>query len=79
MRSILKSVRITKNGVKIELSRTTPKLLEELLMLEVPEIKDGEVSIYKIARIPGEKAKVALYTNNPKIDPIEALLSVQGV
>lgn len=79
VRSILKSVRITKNGVKIELSRTTPKLLEELLMLEVPEIKDGEVSIYKIARIPGEKAKVALYTNNPKIDPIGSAVGARGV
>ena len=51
VRSILKSARITRNGIKIELSRTTPKLLEELLMLEVPEIKDGEVVIHKIARL----------------------------
>ncbi len=79
VRSILKSVRITRNGIKIELSRTTPKLLEELLALEVPEIKDGEVAIHKIARIPGEKAKVALYTNNPKIDPIGSAVGARGV
>ncbi|TLD82625.1 transcription termination factor NusA [Helicobacter trogontum] len=79
VRSILKSVRITRNGIKIELSRTTPKLLEELLMLEVPEIKDGEVMIHKIVRIPGEKAKVALYTNNPKIDPIGSAVGARGV
>ena len=79
VRTILKSVKITRNGIKIELSRTTPKLLEELLMLEVPEIKDGEVSIHKIARIPGEKAKVALYANNPKIDPIGSAVGVRGV
>lgn len=79
VRSILKSARITRNGIKIELSRTTPKLLEELLMLEVPEIKDGEVVIHKIARIPGEKAKVALYTKNPKIDPIGSAVGAKGV
>lgn len=79
VRSILKSVRITRSGIKVELSRTTPKLLEELLMLEVPEIKDGEVVIHKIARIPGEKAKVALYTNNPKIDPIGSAVGARGV
>ncbi len=79
IRCVLKSARITRNGIRLELSRTTPKLLEELLMLEVPEIKDGEVSIYKIARIPGEKAKVALYTNNPKIDPIGSAVGARGV
>ncbi|RDU67042.1 transcription termination/antitermination protein NusA [Helicobacter didelphidarum] len=79
VRCILKSARITRNGLKIELSRTTPKMLEELLMLEVPEIKDGEVIIQKIARIPGEKAKVALFTNNPKIDPIGSAVGSKGV
>lgn len=79
VRSILKSARITRSGIKVELSRTTPKLLEELLALEVPEIKDGEVVIHKIARIPGEKAKVALYTNNPKIDPIGSAVGARGV
>lgn len=79
VRAILKSARITRNGIKVELSRTTPKLLEALLMLEVPEIKDGEVMIHKIARIPGEKAKVALYTNNPKIDPIGSAVGARGV
>lgn len=79
IRCILKSARVTNGGLQIELSRTTPKMIEELLMLEVPEIKDGEVSIYKIARIPGEKAKVALYTNNPKIDPIGSAVGTKGV
>lgn len=79
IRCILKSAHITKNGLKIELSRTTPKMLEELLKLEVPEIKDGEVIVHKIARIPGEKAKVAIYTNNPKIDPIGACVGAKGV
>ena len=79
IRCVLKSARITRNGLQIELSRTTPRILEELLMLEVPEIKDGDVIIHKVARIPGEKAKVALYTNNPKIDPIGSTVGTKGV
>ncbi|PAF46881.1 transcription termination/antitermination protein NusA [Helicobacter sp. 12S02232-10] len=77
--SILKHVGINKNGICLELSRTTPKMLEELLALEVPEIKDGEVVIAKSARIPGDRAKIALYSNNPKIDPIGASVGVKGV
>ncbi|RDU73416.1 transcription termination/antitermination protein NusA [Helicobacter aurati] len=79
IRAILKYIGINRNGMRIELSRTTPKFLEELLKMEVPEIKDGEVHIHKIARIPGEKAKVALYTNNPKIDPIGSAVGTKGV
>jgi transcription termination/antitermination protein NusA len=63
----------------MELSRTAPKFLEELLALEVPEIKDGIVVIEKCARIPGERAKIALYTNRPQIDPIGATVGVRGV
>ncbi|WP_104697504.1 MULTISPECIES: transcription termination factor NusA [unclassified Helicobacter] len=77
--TILKSVRMDKNGIRIELSRTTPRMLEELLKLEVPEIKDGEVNIYKTARIPGDRAKVAVFSNNPKIDPIGSTVGVKGV
>ncbi|PAF44688.1 transcription termination factor NusA [Helicobacter sp. 11S02596-1] len=76
---ILKHVGITKDGLHLELSRTTPKMLEELLALEVPEIKDGEVIIAKSARIPGDRAKIALYSNNPRIDPIGATVGVRGV
>jgi len=67
------------NGISMELSRTSPKFLEELLALEVPEIKDGIVVIEKCARIPGERAKIALYTNRPQIDPIGATVGVRGV
>ena len=78
--AILKHVGIDRqNGIMIELSRTTPKMLEELLKLEVPEIKDGEVEIVNSARIPGERAKVALKTESSKIDPIGATVGVKGV
>ena len=62
-----------------KLSCTTPKFLEELLAMEVPEIKDNEVMIFKSARIPGDRAKVAVYSNNPRIDPIGCCVGVKGV
>lgn len=78
--AILRHVSIDrKNGIQIELSRTTPKLLEELLRLEVPEIKDGDVVIEKSARIPGERAKVAISSTSPKIDAVGATVGVKGV
>lgn len=78
--AVLKYVGIDKqNGISIELSRTTPKMLEELLRLEVPEIKDGEVEIVACARIPGERAKVALKTDSMKVDPVGATVGVKGV
>ncbi|WP_297571555.1 transcription termination factor NusA [uncultured Helicobacter sp.] len=78
--AVLKNVGIDRqNGITIELSRTTPKMLEELLRLEVPEIKDGEVEIVNCARIPGERAKVALKTISAKIDPVGATVGIKGV
>ena len=78
--AVLKHVGIDRqNGIMIELSRTTPKMLEELLKLEVPEIKDGEVEIVNSARIPGERANVALKTASNKTDPIGATVGVKGV
>ncbi len=78
--AIVRRVNIDKvSGIHMELSRTAPKFLEELLALEVPEIKDGIVVIEKSARIPGERAKIALYTNRPQIDPIGATVGVKGV
>lgn len=79
IRAVLKFVGINRNGLHVELSRTTPRFLEELLALEVPEIKDGEVIIHKSARIPGERAKVAVYSNSARIDPIGCCVGVKGV
>ncbi|MFA6189164.1 MAG: transcription termination factor NusA [Sulfuricurvum sp.] len=78
--AIVRRVQVDKNtGIGMELSRTSPKFLEELLALEVPEIKDGIVIVEKCARIPGERAKIALYTIRPQIDPIGATVGVRGV
>jgi len=66
-------------GMQIELSRTSPKFLEELLALEVPEIADGAVVIENAARIPGERAKIALISTHPQVDAVGATVGVKGV
>jgi N utilization substance protein A len=67
------------SGISIELSRTSPKFLEGLLAMEVPEINDGTVIIEKSARIPGERAKIALLSTHPQVDPVGATVGVKGV
>ncbi|WP_033915977.1 transcription termination factor NusA [Campylobacter sputorum] len=66
-------------GVKVEISRTTPKFLEALLSAEVPEIKDGSVIIQASSRIPGERAKIAVTSSSPNIDPVGATVGTKGV
>jgi N utilization substance protein A len=80
VKAVVKAVNIDKtNGLLIEISRTSPKFLENLLALEVPELKDGKVTIEASARIPGTRAKIALATIDPQIDPIGAVVGVKGV
>ncbi|MDP4201355.1 MAG: transcription termination factor NusA [Bacteroidota bacterium] len=63
---------------KIIVSRTSPLFLQRLFELEVPEIHDGLITIRKIARIPGERAKVAVETYDERIDPVGACVGVKG-
>ncbi len=80
LKAVVKSVNIDKtNGLLIELSRTSPKFLESLLRLEVPELKDDIVAIEASARIPGSRAKIALTTTDPQVDPIGSIVGVKGV
>lgn len=80
VKCVIKSVRLDKkDGIKVELSRTSPKFLEALLKAEVPEIKDGGVIIQNSARIPGKKAKIALYSTTPNIDAVGATVGIKGV
>jgi len=80
LKALLRFVTIDpKYGMYLELTRTAPKFLEELMKREVPEIQDGAVEIISSARIPGERAKVALKTDRPDIDPIGAAVGQRGV
>ncbi len=78
IKAVIRSVYMDK-GIKIELSRTSPKFLECLLESEVPEIKDKLVSVVKCARIPGERAKIILKAQSENIDPVGATVGVKGV
>ncbi len=66
-------------GMFLELTRTSPKFLEALMSKEVPEIEDGAVEIISAARIPGERAKIALKSDQMNIDPIGAAVGVKGI
>jgi N utilization substance protein A len=80
VKSIIKKVFIDKSKrINVELSRTSPKFLEALLELEVPEIKDGAVAIQKSARIPGERAKLAVASLHPNVDAVGATVGTKGV
>ncbi len=80
MKAVVRRVNMDKfDGISIELSRTSPKFLEELLALEVPEINDGTVIVEKSARIPGQRAKIALISTHPQVDAVGATVGVKGV
>ncbi len=80
LKALLKFVNVDpKYGMFLELSRTAPKFLEQLMEKEVPEIQDGAVEILSSARIPGERAKVALKSDRPDVDPIGAAVGQRGV
>ena len=80
IKAVVRRVNMDKeNGMQIELSRTSPKFLEALLVLEVPEIAEGAVIIEKSARIPGERAKIALLSTHPQVDAVGATVGVKGV
>ena len=66
------------NNPKIILSRTSPVFLQRLLEAEVPEINDGLISVKKIARMPGERAKIAVESYDERIDPVGACVGVKG-
>ena len=79
VKTIIKSVEMKNNTTPyIVLSRTTPEFLEKLFENEVPEILDGLITIKKVVRIPGERAKVAVESYDDRIDPIGACIGVKG-
>ena len=77
-RAVVLRVDNLNNNPKIILSRTSPDFLRRLLEQEVPEINDGLITVQKIARIPGERAKIAVESYNERIDPVGACVGVKG-
>ena len=78
IRAIIKEVQNENNNPRIILSRTSPVFLERLLEAEVPEINDGLITIRRVARMPGERAKVAVERYDDRIDPVGACVGVKG-
>ncbi len=78
IRAVILRVDNENNNPKIILSRTSPQFLERLLEAEVPEINDGLISIKRIARMPGERAKIAVESYDERIDPVGACVGVRG-
>ena len=78
VRAIVKEVQNENNNPRIILSRTSPVFLERLLEAEVPEINDGLITIRRVARMPGDRAKVAVESYDERIDPVGACVGVKG-
>ena len=77
-RAVILRVENTGGKPRIILSRTSPDFLQRMLEAEVPEIQDGLITIHKIARIPGERAKIAVESYDDRIDPVGACVGVKG-
>jgi N utilization substance protein A len=78
IRAIITDIRITPKGPQIILSRTHPSMLAKLFEAEVPEVAEGIVEINAIVRDPGSRAKVAVSSNDPDVDPVGACVGMRG-
>ena len=78
VRGVIESVELKGNKPQIIMSRTSDKFLEKLFEQEIPEIFDGLITIKKVVRIPGEKAKVAVDSYDDRIDPVGACVGMKG-
>jgi N utilization substance protein A len=78
LRGYLREVRSEPRGPQLFISRTAPQLLIELFRLEVPEIADGLIEVKAAARDPGSRAKIAVRSREPRIDPIGACVGMRG-
>ncbi|MEC4112667.1 transcription termination factor NusA [Myroides pelagicus] len=78
VKGIIEAVELKGSKPQIVMSRTSSKFLEKLFEQEIPEIESGEITIKRVVRIPGEKAKVAVDTYDDRIDPVGACVGVKG-
>ncbi len=79
VRAIISAVEKTNRGLEIIISRASPKILIRLFELEVPEIYDGIIEIKRVAREPGERAKIAVVSNDKRIDALGACVGMKGI
>jgi N utilization substance protein A len=79
IKAFLYRVEETSRGINLRLSRTHPKLIEKLFKMETPEIATGVVEIKNIAREPGSRAKIAVFSNDAHIDPVGSCVGQRGV
>lgn len=78
IRGVVKEVQLKGMKPRIVLSRTSPKFLERLFEQEIPEVADGLITVKRVERIPGEKAKVAVESYDERIDPVGACVGMKG-
>ena len=78
VRGYLKAVRSEQRGPQLLVSRTDPEFLTALFKLEVPEVNEGLIDILGVARDPGARAKIAVRSNDPRIDPVGACVGMRG-
>ncbi|MCF0198017.1 MAG: transcription termination/antitermination protein NusA, partial [Bacteroidaceae bacterium] len=78
VRAVITRVENANGNPKIIVSRTDPMFLQRLLEAEVPEIADGLITVHRVARIPGERAKVAVESYDDRVDPVGACVGVKG-
>ena len=78
VRAFILDVRRTSKGPQVVLSRTHPDFLKKLFQFEVPEVYEGVVQIKSVAREPGDRSKIAVYSKDDKIDPVGACVGVKG-
>ncbi|MHA1539217.1 MAG: transcription termination factor NusA [Alphaproteobacteria bacterium] len=78
IRSYIYDVRREERGPQVFLSRSHPAFMAKLFMQEVPEIYDGIIEVKAVARDPGSRAKIAVFTNDPSIDPVGACVGMRG-
>ena len=78
IKAVVKLVEMKRNNPYIMLSRTDPTFLHRLFEEEIPEVEDGLITIKKIVRIPGERAKVSVESYDERIDPVGACVGMKG-
>lgn len=79
VRAVVDRVDDGTGGAQVTLSRTSPEFLKKLIAQEVPEVSDGSVQVVAVARDPGSRAKVVVYSHDPSVDPVGACIGMRGV